>query len=141
MSPGEQRLSKPTTTVVGRNLKRLRLQKDLSQSELARRTKTVSQVDVSRIERGETKDPSARILKQISEVLNVALDEFWRPDADPAGSEHESFQEFLADSDLSGDITPQETDELRNAIWPWGSPTKMAWYHALQAMRAIIRKT
>ena len=56
---------------VGSKLKRLRLQRGLTQAELAKRSK-LHRIYVAQIE-GETKTPSLRALERIAKALRVKL--------------------------------------------------------------------
>jgi transcriptional regulator with XRE-family HTH domain len=129
--------------VIGQNLARLMRKHQIrSQRELARLVGPgISQADISRILSGETKDPGASKLKIIADKLGESMDEFWRENQAPAGAEHPSFQAFIDDHELSAGVTDEEIDLLRKEVlWPWGQPTKLGWYHALQRMRATRNK-
>lgn len=58
---------------IGKNIKRIRENYDISQQELAKRTDITSSM-MSYIEKGE-KIPSVAVLKRISEVLHCTMDE------------------------------------------------------------------
>jgi len=62
---------------VARQVIRLRLQRGLSQEELARRAGT-GQPNISRLERG-TINPSLRFLKKVAEALGAEIEVRFRP--------------------------------------------------------------
>ena len=60
--------------MIGKNIKRLRQQKKLSQERLARLT-DISLNTLTKIESGFTKRPSIETIHKISKALEVSLDE------------------------------------------------------------------
>lgn len=59
--------------MIGDNLKRLRLKKDLTQEELAKQL-NINQSMIARIETG-TKEPSIQLCRGIAKVLNCKLED------------------------------------------------------------------
>lgn len=59
--------------MIGKNIKRLRQQKKLSQEKLARLA-DISLNTLTKIESGFTKRPSIQTIKQIADALGVSLD-------------------------------------------------------------------
>jgi transcriptional regulator with XRE-family HTH domain len=58
---------------VGERVRRLRKDNDIGQEELARRIKVTGQT-ISRLERGDTKEPDMATLRGIAEVFGVTVD-------------------------------------------------------------------
>ncbi len=133
---GRPRLNGRTPTVMGVNLARLRAKHRLSQQELVDRTGgRVSQADISRIETGETQEPSAQLLKWVADALDESVAEFWIDPDEPANKDAmQTLDEFLA-SPLGRDATPEQIEKLRGARWPFGVPTARGWFHALELLR------
>jgi len=59
--------------MIGRNIKKLRQQKKLSQEKLARLT-NISLNTLTKIESGFTKRPSIQTIHKIAKMLDVSLD-------------------------------------------------------------------
>lgn len=63
--------------MIGKNIKRLRQQKKLSQEKLARLT-DISLNTLTKIESGFTKRPSVQTIKKIADALGITIDELFR---------------------------------------------------------------
>ena len=59
--------------MLGENIKRLRIQKGLSRTELAHKS-SVNYRSIENIEKGKTKNPGIVAVQKISEVLEVPVD-------------------------------------------------------------------
>lgn len=64
-------------SVIGDNIKRLRLQKDLSQDKLARLS-DIAFATLTKIESGETPNPTIDTVKKIAIALGVSIDELMK---------------------------------------------------------------
>ena len=121
-------------TVIGTNVLRLREARGWSQAELAQRSGgVVKGPDVSRIETGETKNPGAAKIRALANALGVPVTELWAGD-ETLVTDGVPLEKFLATRD---DITPQEVEALRIAVFPWGPPTLDAWIDTLRIIRSI----
>ena len=60
-------------SIIGDNIKKLRLQKDLSQDKLARLA-DIAFATLTKIESGETPNPTIETVKKIANALSVSLD-------------------------------------------------------------------
>ena len=60
--------------IIGKNIKKIRQQKDLSQERLARLT-DISLNTLTKIESGFTKRPSVQPIKKIADALRVKIDD------------------------------------------------------------------
>lgn len=56
------------------NIRKIRIEKGLSQEELAKRSNTTKQY-ISILEKGKTKNPGITILKRIAKALDVSIEE------------------------------------------------------------------
>lgn len=139
MGRGRPRIHSRKPSLYGRNLLRLRTEARVTQGELADATDgVVAQGDVSRLENGETQEPSATQIKALADALGVPIAEFWiDPDA-PDRPQAETLREFYA-SALSEGITPSERKELERAVIPHGHPTVKTYYLLLEAIRSASK--
>ncbi|MFA5743173.1 MAG: helix-turn-helix transcriptional regulator [Candidatus Paceibacterota bacterium] len=64
-------------SIIGDNIKRLRLQKDLSQDKLARLA-DIAFPTLTKIESGETPNPTIETVKKIAAALGVSIDELMK---------------------------------------------------------------
>lgn len=64
-------------SIIGENIKRLRLQKDLSQDKLARLA-DIAFATLTKIESGETPNPTIDTVKKIATALGVSIDELMK---------------------------------------------------------------
>lgn len=69
-------MSKENSTI-GENIKRLRLQKDLSQDKLARLA-DIAFATLTKIESGETPNPTIETVKKIAAALGISIDELMK---------------------------------------------------------------
>lgn len=69
-------MSKENSTI-GDNIKKLRLQKDLSQDKLARLA-DIAFPTLTKIESGETPNPTIDTVKKIATALGVSIDELMK---------------------------------------------------------------
>lgn len=67
------------TKIVGENLRKIRIKKNITQSEISKLT-GISNVYLSNLEKGIKKNPSIKILEKIASALNVSVDEFFKED-------------------------------------------------------------
>lgn len=121
------------------NIRALREKADLTQEQLAELSGLSTIVMIETGRRPYARDSTlGRIAKALSNALKreVTIDELRSvpKGADPDDTKH-SFEAFLV-SPLADGITPDEREQLRRAVWPWGVPSVKAWYHALEAMRS-----
>lgn len=123
------------STLLAKNLNRLREDRHLSQEDLAALTKgVVKQVDVSRIERAEV-EPGSTKLWALAHALNVPIQELFA--GAPRRASTESLEMFLASPlALAHDVTEEEKQQLRAIGWPLERPTMLSWFHILMAERA-----
>jgi len=63
--------------MIGKNIKKIRQQKKLSQEKLAR-SADISLNTLTKIESGFTKRPSLQTIKQIADALGITIDELFR---------------------------------------------------------------
>jgi len=61
------------SSIIGENIKKLRLQKNLSQDKLARLA-DIAFPTLTKIESGETPNPTIETVKKIANALSVSLD-------------------------------------------------------------------
>src|SRR5437588_9242118 len=103
----------PSGESIGQRLKRLRLERGMSQRELA--APGVSYAYISRIEAG-TRQPSVKALRKLAPKLGVST-EYLETGSEIAASEQRELQ--LADAELQlrlGDDTPVADDTLRTLL-------------------------
>ncbi|WAA12774.1 XRE family transcriptional regulator [Fervidibacillus halotolerans] len=74
--------------MIGKKIKRLRIEKGLSLNELASLA-NVSKSYISYIERGIQTSPSPHILSKIAKILDVSLDEIMYPSDDKGNTDIE----------------------------------------------------
>lgn len=110
---------KPEQTLIGFNLERLLEKHKLSARALAARTEgrngEVSHVDIGRIIRGETPDPSGNKLKAMADAMGEDISVFWASKADPAEMDP-SIKAFV-ESGLAPDISEQDIIDLSSSRW------------------------
>jgi transcriptional regulator with XRE-family HTH domain len=64
-------------SIIGDNIKKLRLQKDLSQDKLARLA-DIAFATLTKIESGETPNPTIETVKKIAAALDVSIDDLMK---------------------------------------------------------------
>jgi len=67
-------VNKQANNLLGRKIKELRLKKNLSQDELARKA-DVPYTTLTKIEIGVIKKPSVYVMAKIAKALNISLDQ------------------------------------------------------------------
>jgi len=65
------------SSIIGENIKKLRLQKNLSQDKLARLA-DIAFPTLTKIESGETPNPTIETVKKIAAALGVSIDELMK---------------------------------------------------------------
>jgi transcriptional regulator with XRE-family HTH domain len=65
------------SSIIGDNIKKLRLQKDLSQDKLARLA-DIAFPTLTKIESGETPNPTIDTVKKIATALGISIDELMK---------------------------------------------------------------
>lgn len=129
--------------LTSRNLKRLRLKRGLKQEALADLAMTmpaarssgvkISQSVVSRIEKGDIKDPSSHILRALAEAMHESSDQLWA-DPDQPDRADPSIDAFFK-SDYAADITDDEKLAIASAHWPVRNLPPKGWSYILEAIR------
>jgi transcriptional regulator with XRE-family HTH domain len=132
---------------LGERLKRLRIAAGLTQLQLGvaigRDNGTIS-----RIERGETKDPERETIEHLADELGLTYSELMFGEKPRAESEtvritaYPSLEEFL-NSPMASDISPEEQKWLRSEIAEFrsaeGDPGFEYYVHKLSSYRAMKR--
>lgn len=101
------------TLALGDFLKKIRLEKGLSQRELADKS-GISNSEISRIESGERQLSSPAVLKSLAFALNVSYSDFYKA----AGYVDEPVEKpIIADHiDGIGDLTEEELEDVKKYI-------------------------
>jgi transcriptional regulator with XRE-family HTH domain len=121
----------------------LRTQSNLTQAQLAERVAEHGVVTagsvLSRIETGDPREPSARLMIAIADALRVPVRRLFAEENDETWSDYDrTLEEFLASPWALG-ITPAELAALPGAMWLGGVFTVQGWYHALMMVRSALR--
>lgn len=93
---------------VGERVRQLRKDHGVGQEELARRIKVTGQT-ISRLERGETKEPDMATLRGIAEVFGVTVDQLL------TGEDFDKPSETFGQARVSEDVARYELDEMSEA--------------------------
>lgn len=129
------------TTGLGANLRKIREERGLTQTELGR-ISGVSPSLISLIESGRRNNPSMTTLRALEKGLGkpavrLAYDMIMPDKADS------SLSRFL-ESPLgkATELTPDEIADLKRCVWygPYSEPDNQAWYDFVQLQRRLSKR-
>lgn len=133
-------MTRTTPSIVGLNLRRLRLARGLSQEALAQ-LGGWSRVYIARIETGAVQSPTAKTIQKLAELLGVSIEELLSPRAgeSPIGPLVDQFLE----SPWAEVIQPTEEEiewlrGLNSIFWVDLPPTPVTLLHLIKARRGQI---